>query len=168
MRWPQQKRNSHPLDSPQKMNAFLEEVCANLAHAGWASAPAVGRVILAGHSKAYVVLDGMAAGAADAAASQGPLARLSDVWSFDSMYGRNSCAVEKWMGWLPARPAVRFRILYLKDSATSPVAERIRARVKRSSLRNVEFEDLEHKTTNHCAMPRVRFGDQLRLAEPRA
>ena len=145
------------------MNGFLEEVRTHLVQAGWSSAPAIGRLILAGHSKAYVVLNELAAKVGQDASSKGALAKLSDVWSFDTMYG--SWAWEKWLAWARARRTTRFRILYRLRSKTAGAAGRLRRQVKNDGLTNVAFEDFEPEALAHCRMPAARLRDQLASIE---
>jgi hypothetical protein len=165
-KWP----NSHPLGSPQKMNAFLEEVRAGLTAMGWSSPPSFGRLILAGHSKAYAVLNGLAARVNDPESSRGALATLSDVWLFDSTYGKSAKEAigEMWLKWAKAKSNVNLRILYRKYTDTAAVAERIREKAAQAGLKNVTFEDFEPRALSHCAMPRVRLPYLLAGAGGRA
>jgi hypothetical protein len=157
-------QNSHMLGSPQTMNAFLQEVRTKLTAAGWSSVPSFGRLILAGHSRAYAVLNGLAARVSDAQSSQGALATLTDVWLLDTTYGaRNKKAlVTSWMRWAKAKRGVNLRILYRRNSATAAVAEGIRDEAAKARLTNVVVEDFDPKALSHCAMPQVRMPDLLR------
>ena len=159
-------QNSHMLGSPQTMNAFLEEVRTKLTAAGWSSAPSFGRLILAGHSRAYAVFNGLAARVSDVQSSQGALATLTDVWLFDTTYGaRNKKAlVTNWMRWAKAKSGVNLRIFYRRNSGTADVAEGIRDEAAKARLTNVVFEHFDPNALSHCAMPRVRMPDLLAAA----
>ena len=164
MHWKGQ--SSHILGSPQKMNAFLEEVRTALTGAGWSSAPSFGRLILAGHSRGYAVLNGLATRVNEAQSSQGALATLTDLWLFDSTYGEThkQGVSDIWLGLARAKSSVNLRVLYLKNSRTAAVAELIRDKAARAGLTNVQVHDFDRKLLTHCAMPRVRMPHMLAAA----
>jgi hypothetical protein len=163
-------QNSHTLGSPQKMNAFLEEVRAGLTAAGWSSPPSFGRLILAGHSRGYAVLNGLAARVNDPESSQGALATLTDMWLLDSTYGksRKEALSDAWLKWAKAKGNVNLRILYRRNTDTAAVAESIREKAARAGMTNVAFEVFEPGSLSHCAMPRVRMPHLLAGAGGRA
>ncbi len=117
-------QTAHRLGDPARMNKLLNEVTEGLAQAGWTSAPTIGRLYLAGHSKAFVVLDSLGRNAANAASSQGGMARLCEVWSLDSMYSRRAC--ESWMKWALQLRTVRFFVHYRPGTGTAHQAECLR------------------------------------------
>jgi hypothetical protein len=162
--------DSHPLRSPRKMNAFLEEVRAGLIGAGWSSPPSFGRLILAGHSKAYAALNGLAAGLNDPESSRGALATLTDVWLLDTTYGQahKEGLSSIWLKWARAKSGVNLRVLYRRDSGTSAVAEAIRDGAAKAGLANVAVEGFDSASLSHCAMPRVRMPYLLAGAGGRA
>lgn len=90
----------HTLGSPMRMNEFLEEVRAWLTTAGWSSAPSFDRLILAGHLRAHVVLNALAAGVKDPKSLGGALAKLTDVWLLDATYGKSNKKFhcDNWIG----------------------------------------------------------------------
>ncbi len=169
MHW-RSRQNSHTLGSPQKMNAFLEEVRAVLTAAGWSSPPSFGRLILAGHSRGYAVLNGLAARVNDAESSEGALATLSDLWLLDSTYGKlhKEALSAMWLRWAKAKSSVNLRILYRRNSDTAAVAEGIREGATRAGLTNVAFEDFDPGSLSHCGMPRIRMPHLLAGAGGRA
>jgi hypothetical protein len=164
--WKKTGQDSHTLGSPQKMNAFLEEVRTGLTGAGWSSPPAIGRLILAGHSRGYAVLNGLAARVNDAQSSQGALATLTDVWLFDTTYGeRHKEAISNtWKRWATVKSGVNLHILYLKNTRTAAVAGLIRDKARATGLTNIKFEDFDYQPGAHCAMPRLRLPDLLAAA----
>lgn len=165
--WAGNNKTWHPLGSPKMINAFLDEVRAGLTNAGWSKAPPMGRLILAGHSRAYVVLNALAKVISDARAnkkekeewSKGALARLSDIWLFDTTYGKNNkkthCA--NWIGWAKGKSGVHLRICYRRDSDTAAVAECIRDEAAKAGLGNVKVEDFHRCLLSHCDLPRDRM-----------
>jgi hypothetical protein len=152
------------------MNAFLEEVRAGLTAAGWSSPPSFGRLILAGHSRGYAVLNGLAARVNDPESSQGALATLTDMWLLDSTYGKShkESLSAMWLKWAKAKGNVNLRILYRRDTDTAAVAESIREKAAQAGLTNVAFEVFEPGSLSHCAMPRVRMPYLLAGAGGRA
>jgi hypothetical protein len=155
MKW-RSGQHSHTLGSPKAMNAFLEEVRTGLTQAGWKGVPEFGRLILAGHSRAYAVLNGLATSVSDAQSSRGALATLTDVWLLDTTYGKRNKAVhcKNWLGWAKAKSGVNLRIFYLRDSNTAAVAECIRDEAAKAKLSNVAVQDFHRCFLSHCDMPR--------------
>jgi hypothetical protein len=145
---------SHVLGSPKTMNAFLDEVRTGLTHAGWSSAPSPGRLILAGHSRAHVVLNALAASLKDEEWKNDPLARLRAVWLFDTTFGsgKNKATIcNNWLAW--AKRGVHLRIFYIKGSGTAAVAECIHNGARTAGLSNVAVQ----RIWPHCEMPRDRM-----------
>jgi len=166
MNWKGQ--HSHALGSPKMMNALLEEVRAGLTAAGWSSAPSFGRLILAGHSRAYAALNGLAKGVGDAESSNGALATLTDVWLLDTTYGQKAHCAD-WLKWAKAKRGVNLRIFYIKNSATAYVAECIGREAAVAGLTNVEVKDFNPKPPLpkrlwHCAMPQMLMPGLLAAA----
>ncbi len=150
---------THTLGDPTKLNAFLEEVRTGLTGAGWSSAPSFGRLILAGHSHAYAVLNNLAARVNDAQSSKGALAKLTDIWLLDTTYGKKEkkkyCNI--WMDWAKAKRHVNLRIFYRIDSDTAAVAECIRDEAAKSGLSNIAVQGINRCLLSHCDMPRYRM-----------
>jgi hypothetical protein len=160
----------HALGSPKKMNVFVEEVRSGLTNAGWSKAPALGRLILAGHSRAYVVLNALAAAVKDPESSAGALAKLTDVWLLDATYGKRNLKIHcnKWIVWATthakAPNLINLRVLYRKGSDTSDVAECIRDEAAKLSLTNVVVRG----APSHCSLPREELPGLLAASLPSA
>jgi len=158
----------HALGTPKTMNAFVEEVRSGLTHAGWSKAPALGRLILAGHSRAYVVLNALAAAVKVPESSTGALAKLTDVWLLDATYGKRNVKVHcsKWIEWAKAHAKapnfINLRVLYRKASGTSDVAECILAEAARAALPNV----VGRGVPSHCSLPREELPALLAASVP--
>lgn len=166
----------HTLGSPKKMNALLQEVRTGLTYAGWSPAPSFGRLILAGHSRAYVVLNSLAKGVSDAESSRDALATLTDVWLFDTTYGKMNKEkhCNNWIGWAKAKSSVNLRIFYRRDSDTAAVAECVRDEAAKAGLNKVDVQSFHRCSLSHCDMPRDRMpvllaasGKSSRVVRPR-
>jgi hypothetical protein len=169
MKWNSgRNKESHALGSPKTMNAFVEEVRTGLTNAGWANAPALGRLILAGHSRAYVVLNALAGAVADPQSSLGALGKLTDVWLVDTTYGKKNAKFHcgKWITWAAAHAKapsfVWLRVLYRKESETADVAECIRDDARKALLPNVLVDSFP----SHCSLPRDQVPALLGASRP--
>lgn len=104
------------LAQPARLNALIAEVLADVARVqGRGQAPALNRLVVSGHSRAYDFLEPLRALHADAQARQGALAQLAQVWAFDSTYVGEPA---DWKRWLADRPGLQAHFFYLKGSAT--------------------------------------------------
>ena len=177
MRW---SGDSHKLGVPKQMNAFLKEVEKSLEEArawfekkglkGWAANSVIGELILAGHSKAYVVLDSLACRVDDAESSQEALGKLKAVWSLDTMYGQGSCASAKWVAWAAFKPAVKFRVFYIRGTDTGPEGDRLERKATGTGLdkKNLKVIVIPKATGDHCKLPSQQLPSLLAAGEPAA
>lgn len=175
MRW---SGDSHKLDTPKQMNLFLKEVEKFLEDVrgwlkgnkltGWPEKSEIGELVLSGHSKAYVVLDGLACRADDAESSQHPLAKLNAVWSLDTMYGQATCASAKWVSWAAMKPSVKFRVFYRPSSPTGSEGERLARKAKEAGLDKKNLKVVAMTGTTHCALPGQQLPSLLATGEPAA
>jgi hypothetical protein len=166
--------DSHKLETPKQMNLFLKEVQTFLENVrvwlkdngkvGWAEKSVIGQLVLAGHSKAYVVLDGLARRVDDAESSQDPLAKLSDVWSLDTMY--KSRAHEKWVKWATRKPGVKFRVFYRPCSPTGPEGDCLTHKAIAAGLDKKNLKVIAITTTTHCDLPAQQLPSLLATGEP--
>ncbi len=106
----------HPLGKPAVLNAVVGEVLAEVGRVHGVNAPSLRELIVAGHSRAYDVLEPLAASRTDAAIRQGALTRLSQVWAFDTTYAGD---VSAWTDWLKLNPSLQLH-LYYRPAAKSP------------------------------------------------
>jgi hypothetical protein len=111
----------HPLGKPAVLNALVAEVLAEVGKVRQVAAPTLRDLVVAGHSRAYDVLEPLAAGRGDPAMRQGALARLREVWAFDTTYTGNVAA---WQDWLARNPSLRLRVYYRPGTRTGPVGKR--------------------------------------------
>jgi outer membrane protein OmpA-like peptidoglycan-associated protein len=115
----QDYKGAHPLGTPARLNGVLAEVLTELGRAQSSAAPAVRELILAGHSRAYGVLEPLARAHADRDMQRGTLAKLSQVWAFDTTYAGR---VDDWMAWLDANPRLAVSVFYRPGSAQQRAA----------------------------------------------
>ena len=95
-------KGPHELGQPKKLNALIAEAVP-------ATPVGVSRLILAGHSRAYDVLNPLARAHGDPAMSQGALACPTHVWAFDTAY---NAPVADWEAWLRSRDDLNVTVAY--------------------------------------------------------
>lgn len=171
MKWNwRENKKWHALGSPKTMNAFLDEVVSRLTRAGWSKVPSIGRLILAGHSRAYVVFNALATAVKNAEWSRSALPKLTDVWLLDTTDGKKNkeAHCKNWLGWAKAKGGVNLRIFYRKDSDTATVAECIRSESTQAGLSKVTVQDFHRCLLSHCDMPRDRMPALLAASDKHA
>ncbi len=141
----------HPLGKPAVLNAVVGEVLAEVGRVQGAAAPSLRDLVVAGHSRAYDVLEPLAASRGDAAMGQSALARLSQVWAFDTTYGGDVAA---WTDWLAQRPSLQVHVYYRPGSKTGPVGDRFYAQ-RGQRLVVTQVKEV------HCAVPPTRLAELL-------
>lgn len=187
---------SHTLEKPAAMNVFLGEVETALEDVrkwlkangmnGWSDNAKIGKLILAGHSKAYVVLNGLAARVEELESSSGALGKLSEVWSLDTMYGGNGGPAAMWAVWMviKKKAGVRLHVLYFRNTDTSTEAEWLERKLKGLGITDAVVEGFDKKpkiaaiparggrpavpgqnAENHCTLTRDHFGRLLAAAK---
>jgi murein DD-endopeptidase MepM/ murein hydrolase activator NlpD/peptidoglycan hydrolase-like protein with peptidoglycan-binding domain len=142
-----ERRKWHALGKPAHLNNLIAEVLAELGRVQSTATPSLRNLVIAGHSRAYDLLEPLAHSHSDPQMQQGALARLSQVWAFDSTYVGN---VGKWMSWLDANPGLHVSVFYEPGSRTGTVGE---AFYGRRSARLAVIRAWE----GHCAVPARRL-----------
>lgn len=100
----------HKVAKPENLNGVVAEALEKVpALTGATTAPAVSRLIIAGHSRAFGIFDALARAHADAEMSNGALARLSHVWALDSTY---TSPIADWSAWLRSRDDFKVTIIH--------------------------------------------------------
>lgn len=143
----------HPLGKPAVLNAVVSEVLAEVGRVQGAAAPSLRELVVAGHSRAYDLLEPLAASRTDAAMRQGALARLSQVWAFDTTYAGD---VPAWTDWLKLNPSLQLRLYYRPagKSSTRTVGDQFYAqRGDRLIVTTVREE--------HCDVPATRLAELM-------
>jgi len=150
------RRRWHPLGGPAALNAVVDEVLGAVGRAVGTATPTVRNLVVAGHSRAHDLLEPLAAGRGEVAMRQGALARLSEVWAFDTTYAGDVAA---WTDWLAQRPSLRVSMFYRPEGKTGRVGNRFFAR-RGDRLAVTKVSE------SHCAVPARRMPDLLAPAVP--
>jgi uncharacterized protein YcbK (DUF882 family)/LAS superfamily LD-carboxypeptidase LdcB/peptidoglycan hydrolase-like protein with peptidoglycan-binding domain len=145
-------RKWHALGKPAHLNSLIAEVLAELGRVQSIGIPSLRNLVIAGHSRAYDFLEPLAHFHSDSEMQQGALARLSQVWAFDTTYTGD---VSKWTSWLDANPGLQVTVIYRPGTKTGTVGY---AFYKRRSARLAVIQARE----GHCAVPGTRLRELLR------
>ena len=145
----------HPLGKPVVFNAVVSEVLAEVGRVQGMAAPTLRELVVAGHSRAYDVLEPLAASRTDPAIRQGALARLRQVWAFDTTYAGD---VSAWTDWLKLNPSLQLHLYYrpvkTKNIDTKTLGDRFYAeRGDRLVVTAVKEE--------HCDVPATRLTELM-------
>ncbi|GAA4580667.1 hypothetical protein GCM10023176_60540 [Micromonospora coerulea] len=141
----------HPLGKPAMLNAVVSEVLAEVGRVQGAAAPSLRELVVAGHSRAYDVLEPLVASRTDAAMRQGALARLGQVWAFDTTYAGD---VSAWTDWLRLNPSLQLHLYYRPGSRTGKVGDRFHAQLgDRLVVTKVK--------EGHCLVPAMRLAELM-------
>ena len=145
------RRRWHALGKPANLNSLVAEVLAELGRVQSIATPSLLNLAIAGHSRAYDFLEPLAHSHADPQMQQGALARLSQVWAFDTTYAGD---VSMWKSWLDTNPDLQVSVFYRKDYRkgrdTGTVGDKFYR--QRSSRLKVRVA-----TEGHCAVPAERL-----------
>lgn len=156
----QGRRN--PLGHPAVLESLVGEVLTEVGRVQSQPPPALGELVLAGHSRAYDVLEPFVATRSDPAMSRPTLSRLRQVWAFDTTYAGDVAA---WIDWLAADPARQLHVFYRADRRrgrdTGTVGDRFLAR-QGGQLHVTQVSE------GHCAVPSTRLAQLLPPATPPA
>lgn len=100
----------HALGKPANLNGIVREVMAEISRDRGRTI-SLSRLILAGHSRAYGVLDPLARAHADTEMTRldGGLSKLSHIWALDTTY---SAPIKDWIQWLQAKPSLEVQVFY--------------------------------------------------------
>lgn len=137
----------HALAAPQHLNRLIGEVRAELGRMQGISQPSVRELIIAGHSRAYDFLEPLARRRGDPAMASDALARVSEVWAFDTTYAGQ---VAGWLDWLDRNPRLLVHLFYRPGSPTAAVGDEFyQHRGQRLSVTRVNEK--------HCHIPAARL-----------
>lgn len=110
-----QRGKQHLLGMPANFNAVIAETLQEIGRVIGAPAPTLSNLVVAGHSRAFDLLDPLAAAHADAEMSKGALARLTRVWALDTTY---TAPVADYTAWLAAKPALEIDVFFRCGTGT--------------------------------------------------
>jgi hypothetical protein len=135
------------LAAPQHLNALIAEVMSELGRVQGTEPPAVRELLIAGHSRAYDFLEPLARYRNDPAMHEGGLARLRQVWAFDTTYAGRPA---QWADWLTQNPDLRIHVFYRPGSGTDRIGHEFgRLRGPRLAVTQVNEP--------HCHVPATRL-----------
>lgn len=133
----------HGIDQPAALNGLISAAVADIGSRLGGAAPAISRLIVAGHSRAYGILYPLARNNAAKAMSEGPLGKLTDVWALDASYG--AFPSRDFAALVAAKPGLSAQVIYRAGSSTDKF--RGRAQAGRLALRPIPA------SVTHCAVP---------------
>jgi hypothetical protein len=112
-------RGFHLLGKPANLNMLVVETMQQLSKMIGRKV-GLSRLILSGHSRGFDFLEPLARANADPQTNQGALAKLSEVWAFDTTY---ICDPTAWLQWLRSKPSLRATFYYRRNTkpASKPV-----------------------------------------------
>ncbi|CAB3787608.1 M15 family metallopeptidase [Pararobbsia alpina] len=103
-------RKWHRLAQPAVFNQVAAEALEQVRTiTGSASAPALQRLILSGHSRAYGFFDALAHASASPQMHSGALGRPLHIWALDTTY---SAPIADWNAWLQSRDDLQATVVY--------------------------------------------------------
>lgn len=108
--------SNHKLGIPVNLNGVVAEVLDQVGKQRGSDAPAIGSLLLAGHSRAYGFLNPLAAASGDPEMGKGALAKLTNVWGLDSGY---VCSMSAWKGWMKSKPSLLVTQDYRSGTGTA-------------------------------------------------
>jgi subtilisin family serine protease len=137
----------HALARPEHLNDLVEEVLTELGQVRGGAAPTLSELIVAGHSRAYDFLEPLAYSRQAPAMQERALARLSQVWAFDTLYAGR---IGRWSDWLARNPRLTVHVFYRPDSKTATIGDEFyRQRGHRLDVTRVREV--------HCLVPATRL-----------
>jgi hypothetical protein len=99
----------HALGEPGRFNAMVAQALAEVGRVQGRPVPTLGSLVVAGHSRAYDLLEPLAHARTDPQMREGALARLTQVVGLDTAYGGD---VHAWARWVERNPRLTVRMYY--------------------------------------------------------
>jgi hypothetical protein len=142
------------LDKPAALNRLLADCLADIGQAVGGTAPTSTKLTIAGHSKAYELLNRLAQANASPDLQKGALAGLSEIWLLDTTY---SFPTKEFEALLAAKPGLKVNVVYLSSSKTDLFGgKRATGRLALAPLR-----PLNHCTLPAYALPALLAGNEV-------
>lgn len=139
---------NHKLGIPSNLNGVMAEVMEQIGKQRSAGTPALGALILAGHSRGYSFLNPLAAASADPEMKTGALAHLREVWAFDTGY---ACTISQWKAWMASKPSMDVSVYYRAGTQTASCGQQF-ASLAPSTGGHLTVHVAPEE---HCAVPAV-------------
>jgi hypothetical protein len=141
----------HALGDPSLLNGVIAEALAEVGRVQGRAAPELNRLVVAGHSRAYDLLEPLASRRRDPEMGRGALARLGQVIGLDTSYGGD---VDAWTDWVSLNPGIVVHLFYRPDSPTAAIGDQfLRHRSDRLQVTRVD--------EGHCAVAARRLAEVL-------
>lgn len=137
----------HALGHPRALNALVARALDDVGRVLGGHPPAVRELMIAGHSRAYDVLEPLVHHRHDPAMADGALARLGRIGAFDTTYGGD---VDAWLDWLSLNPRLSVQVYYRPGTPTATVGDAFLA-LRRPRLEVTRVSD------EHCDVPAHRL-----------
>jgi hypothetical protein len=153
------KNRWHALAKPENLNGVVLDVLTTLGKMQGTAAPALSSLILAGHSRAYDFLDPLARASTDPEMGRGALAKLSQVWAFDTTY---SCEVRAYLNWLAANPNLKISVFYRNGSSTAVCGAQFYE--QQNAVEGRLTVTPLNPTETHCSVPGAHLPGLLHLS----
>ncbi|MCU1291730.1 MAG: hypothetical protein JWP08_580, partial [Bryobacterales bacterium] len=157
-------RGFHFLGKPANLNTLVAESVQQLSKMIGRTV-GMSRLILSGHSRGYDFLEPLARANADPQMKQGALAKLSEVWAFDTTY---VCDTAAWLKWLNSKPSLKITVYYRRNTKpTNQPAGTMRAgdalhSVQRQAGGRLKVTQISAETEEgHCQVPVQRLKEVL-------
>ena len=144
----------HALAKPSNLNAFIAEVLVELGRMQSRARISLSTLIIAGHSRAYGFLEPLAQSREDPEMRRGALAKLSQVWAFDTTYTGN---VDLWIDWLRRNTRLQVTVFYRPGTGTQGIGDKFYGQ-RRSRLIVTQAAE------GHCQLPAKRLPALLKLS----
>jgi len=107
----------HALERPANLNGLVDEVLAEVGAILSVAPPSLSKLILSGHSRAPTTFWNRSRGPTPIRRMQrGALAKLSEVWMFDTTY---TCHIPAWSSWLTSKPNLKVSVFFRDNSGTA-------------------------------------------------
>ena len=148
------------LGDPSKLERIVVEALKTIGGSG--KPPSVNRLILSGHSGAYRFLDAVAKKFGATEMKRDPLAKISEIWGFDTSY---SCPSDDWKKWLKAWKGLTLRLFYIGESDKTSACGKAFGRLSLDPDigRQVVVTPVDD---DHCKMVAKRLPDLLGPLKP--
>jgi hypothetical protein len=149
-------RHWHALAKPEHLNDLVNEVLTEVGRVQGGAPPSLSELIVAGHSRAYDFLEPLAASHQAPAMREGALARLSQIWAFDTLYAGR---IDRWSDWLARNPRLTVHVFYRPESKTAAIGDEF-YRQRGHRLEVTRVREL------HCLVPATRMSALLNPRVP--
>jgi hypothetical protein len=133
---------------PKNFNGLANEALAEVARVQRVAKPVVRELLIAGHSRAYDVLNPLAMAHVDPEMANGALAKLTRVWALDTTY---VCFLAEWLRWLDSKPGLEVDVVYRNVPGTGSCGKQFLDAMKKPNRRLAVT--IAGAKEEHCEVP---------------